>query len=353
MPRTPSPLSDLPEAITGFLHEAFPEGHTLTRCVPLEGDASDRDYFRLTSKSPDTGERCTYVLMRLAEPWVPERAGEELPFVNIARHLAEKGVPVPGIYLDASDKGMILLEDVGAVTLETHLRDCSRDDRRRCYQQALEILVRMQARATQPSGRTCVALTYAFDANTFFRELCFFREHALEGLWGRKIPKTVRKEMESYFQRLCEQICSYPQRFTHRDYHARNLMVRGGRITVLDFQDARIGPVTYDLVSLLRDSYVCLEPEEQQDLLTQYLELCASEGIPVPGLEEFQEAFRRTGIQRNLKAIGTFAFQVSVKGSDRYRSSIPNTLNSLRLALEEAPDLIPLLRILREYMDGL
>ena len=112
MSRFPSPLSALSETVTGLLEKAFPERHTLIRSESLEGDASDRKYFRLTLKSADTGASSTYVLMQLAEPWIPERAGGELPFVNIARHLAEKGVPVPGVYLDASEKGMILLEDI-------------------------------------------------------------------------------------------------------------------------------------------------------------------------------------------------------------------------------------------------
>ena len=291
--------------------------------------------------------------MHLAESWVPEEGGKELPFVNIARYLSEGRVPVPRIFLDASDKGMVLLEDVGDVTLEKHLQGCTRNDRQRCYEKALEILVRMQKKTSGPSDSDCYALAYAFDAQTFFRELRFFQEHALEGLWGHRIPETAKREMEGYFKNLCVEISSYPQRFTHRDYHARNLMVRGKGITVLDFQDARMGPMAYDLVSLLRDSYVCLGPGEQQSYLDRYRDLCASEGIRLPGRDEFQEAFRRTGIQRNLKAIGTFAYQARIKGVDRYLSSIPNTLHSLRLALEEDPELGPFLHLLRDYVDGL
>ena len=104
--------------------------------------------------------------------------------MNIARHLSEKGIPVPRVFFDASEEGFVLLEDVGNVTLERHLERESPRERRRRYESAVEILVRMQSEASRASSRPCYALSYSFDAETFFRELCFFREHALEGLWG-------------------------------------------------------------------------------------------------------------------------------------------------------------------------
>ncbi len=165
-----------------------------------------------------------------------------------------------------AEEGFVLLEDVGNVTLESHLERESPRERRRRYESAIEILVRMQSEASTASSHPCYALSYSFDAETFFRELCFFREHALEGLWGHVLSTDGRTELEGHFQRLCTEIAGYPKVFTHRDYHARNLMVQADRLTLLDFQDARLGPITYDLASLLRDSYVCLAPDEQESL---------------------------------------------------------------------------------------
>jgi aminoglycoside/choline kinase family phosphotransferase len=239
------------------------------------------------------------------------------------------------------------------VTLERYLEQQPPRERRRRYESAIEMLVRMQSEASRSSSRPCNALGYAFDAETFFKELCLFREHALEALWGHSISADDRTELDEHFWRLCEEIGQYPQVFTHRDYHSRNLMVRPDRLVVLDFQDARLGPFTYDLASLLRDSYVCLSTEEQAALIATYRKLAKRVDLACPDKETFQRAFSRTGLQRNLKAIGTFAYQAAVKGVDRYLPSIPNTVNSVRLALETDPELAPLRRILKSYLKGL
>ena len=256
----------LPEGLIDFLIRQGPSGKTSVRTVPLAGDASDRKYVRLIVEGRGEADQGSYVLMQLSSPWVPEGSRRELPFVNVARHLSEKGIPVPRVFFDASEQGFVLLEDVGNVTLESHLERESLRERRRRYESAIEILVRMQREGSRASSRPCYALSYSFDAETFFRELCFFREHALEGLWGHVLSTDGRTELEEHFQRLCTEIAGYPKVFTHRDYHARNLMVQADRMTLLDFQDARLGPITYDLASLLRDSYVSLAPRRTEIL---------------------------------------------------------------------------------------
>jgi len=346
-----TPVTILPEAIAHFLKEQVPGELEKWRSSPLQGDASDRQYARLAAGQGS--DEVTYVLMRLARPWSPEAGREELPFSNIARHLLDNGIPVPTVLVDASREGALLLEDVGDSTLEAHLRQCSSEERRRSYLEALDILLRMQEHASKPSRSLCYALSYAFDAQTFFRELCFFREHAIEGLWKRRISPNARKILDHHFWELCREVAGFPQTFTHRDYHSRNLMVKGGRLRVLDFQDARLGPVTYDLASLLRDSYVQIGPEEEEWLLARYRDLAGEAGVSLLGPEEFGSAFRRTAIQRNLKAIGTFAYQFSARKADRYLGSIPNTLASLRRSFAEEPELGPLRRVLQDLVEGI
>ncbi len=342
--------SDLPESIAVFLEQAFSPSCGAYTFQPLAGDASDRSYIRVFSRGSGGPSRHSFILMQLAEPWVPDSAGGELPFVNIARHLAEKGVCVPEVYVDASDQGFVLLEDMGDVTLESHVRSCSPAERDRYYREALRVLVLLQKEASRASRSPCVALSYAFDTETFFRELCFFREHAVEGLWGRTIREPDRRELDRQFLDLCREIAGVPQAFTHRDYHSRNLMVINDRLAVLDFQDARLGPVTYDLASLVRDSYVALEPEKQKEMVDAYLALIRDQGGPLLDEALFRRAFVRTGLQRNLKALGTFAYQV-VKGRERYQESIPHTLHLVRMALEEDQGLAPLKRVLRTVVD--
>jgi len=343
----------LPEGLIDFLIRQGPSGASPVRAVPLEGDASDRKYVRLIVEGRGEGDQGSYVLMQLSNPWVPKGSRQELPFVNVARHLSEKGIPVPRVFFDASEEGFVLLEDVGDVTLESHLERESLRERRRRYESAVEILVQMQSEASTASSLPCYALSYSFDAETFFRELCFFREHALEGLWGHAISTDGRTELEEHFRQLCTEIAEYPKVFTHRDYHARNLMVQADRLALLDFQDARLGPITYDLASLLRDSYVCLAAEEQETLIGHYRELAQRAGLPCPDPDEFQRAFLRTGLQRNLKAIGTFAYQAVVKGVDRYLPSIPNTVDSVRVAFESDAELAPFRRALQPFVEGL
>jgi aminoglycoside/choline kinase family phosphotransferase len=130
-------------------------------------------------------------------------------------------------------------------------------------------------------------------------------------------------------------------------------MVQADRLTVLDFQDARLGPITYDLASLLRDSYVCLPTEEQQPLIAYYRDLARRAGLACPDPDAFQRAFLRTGLQRNLKAIGTFAYQAVVKGTDRYLASIPNTVDSVRVALESDAEMAPFKQALQPYVEGM
>jgi aminoglycoside/choline kinase family phosphotransferase len=130
-------------------------------------------------------------------------------------------------------------------------------------------------------------------------------------------------------------------------------MVQADRLILLDFQDARLGPITYDLASLLRDSYVSLAPGEQETLIGHYRQLAEGAGLVCLDPDEFQQAFLRTGLQRNLKAIGTFAFQAVVKGVDRYLPSIPNTVDSVRSVLEKDTELAPFKQALQPYMEGL
>ena len=341
------------EEIFSFLRQVLPPRSAVGRILPLEGDASDRRYFRVLMSDPDADEPSSYILMKLARPWISEGHRVELPFVDVARHLAEKGLPVPYVHRDASREGFVLLEDAGDLTLQQCLRNCTGVKRKKTYEDAVDLLVRMQSEATSPSSRPCHALGFSFDPETFFRELCFFAEHAIEGLWRRSIHASDRKDLEAHFLRLCREVAGYRKVFTHRDYHSRNLMIHDGRIVMLDFQDARLGPYTYDLASLVLDSYVVIEPAEQEALLTYYEEACRKADLGYVRPEAFRPEFARTGLQRNLKAIGTFAYQSVARKVDRYLPFIPNTLRSIRRTLGSCPEYADMKRLLETYVEGL
>ena len=349
--RPESTLQDLPETVRTYLRKVGAGAEEISLAA-LAGDASDRTYLRLHLHPAPAGTPDTYVLMRLSQPWEPGDDRKELPYVNIGRHLAACGVPVPGLHVDAARTGCLLLEDVGDETLQDRLASCDDAERTALYEEALDILVRIQARGTEAGGGDCQALRYAFDEETFLRELRFFRTHALEGLWENRLDEADRQEVDRHFQLVCRRACEGPQVLTHRDYHSRNLMVRGGGLVVLDFQDARLGPPAYDLVSLLRDAYVRLDVGEEERLKGSYLRKARAAGLHIDEGPAFEEGYTLAAVQRNLKAIGTFSFQARVLGVDRYLPYIPDTLASARRAMDAHGELAPLRRCLDRFLPG-
>jgi len=157
-------------------------------------------------------------------------------------------------------------------------------------------------------------------------------------------------EMRGYLLDLCQILSNQRQYLNHRDYHSRNIMVKDGDLRFLDFQDARMGPCQYDLSSLLRDSYIVLDNKLVDDLIEYYIsqkEMIEGESID---RNEFRRIFDYMSVQRNLKAVGTFAYQKMAKGSDRYLEHIPPTLNYVKVNLEKYEAFSGLKKILYKYL---
>ena len=137
----------------------------------------------------------------------------------------------------------------------------------------------------------------------------------------------------------------------HRDYHSRNLMLHDGRLYIIDFQDARMGPDTYDLASLLRDSYVDLTDRELDELIAYFLALEGARSAD--GRGEFRRRFDLMALQRNLKALGTFGYQTTTRGNPVYIQYIPRTLRYVRANLEQIPAFARLRELLAAHIDEL
>ena len=339
--------------ILGFLTACLARSVEVHSILPLEGDASDRRYLRVQVTSDRGRALRSYVVMVLDTPWQADKGMKELPFINIARYLAHALIPVPEIYSYDSLQGMLLLEDLGELTLQRFLQGRPWAEQRGYYHEAISLLLAMQALEDRPEDDSCYAMQRAFDAETFFRELLFFLEHAVEGLWRLTILPSHRRELEEQFLALCQAISPVANVFTHRDYHSRNLMVKEGCLRVLDFQDARMGTMYYDLASLLRDSYMERSDEAVFELLDHYRQSAHSRTMRSMDTSSFLEAFDRTCIQRNLKAVGTFAYQASKRGRDQYLHYIPRTLRYVRSNLAKYKDLKDLKRILGSYVKEL
>lgn len=334
-------LEEQPEELLEFLRASLSPGIAELRLEPLEGDASARRYYRVYLFG---GPLVSVIAQELPGPG-PENP-LDLPFLNIRAHLSGLGLGVPDFYAYFPKRGWVVLEDLGDETLESAIGSLRASEREERYRVAIDILITMHY-----SRGNCFAFTYAFDERKFIEELEFFLRHAVEGLWGRKIPSHERSLLMKEFGGLARELASQPQVFTHRDYHSRNLMVRPGRrdLGLLDFQDARLGPPHYDLASLLYDSYVQLPEGLRRNLLIYYLERSGRLGRRYEA-EGFVRLLLLAALQRNLKAIGTFAYQATVLGRPRYLEAIGPTLGYVADHCQQRPELSPLWETLKRHL---
>jgi aminoglycoside/choline kinase family phosphotransferase len=294
------------------------------RVVPLTGDASDRRYFRIL-----LADGQSVVLSLYSGPF----EFETLSFVNVARLFSEMPVPIPSLLGHADDLGVLALEDLGDVTLQAHLGAATPAEHAALYRQAVSFIEALQRRGRDLESADYVPYGIAFDVEKLTWELDFFIKHFIEAYRGIVIPPAAREELRREFATLIEALASEPRVLCHRDYHSRNLMLHRDRLYIIDFQDARMGPDTYDLVSLLRDSYVDLPEATVDELLAYFLAVKGENGNE----REFRERFDIMALQRNLKALGTFGYQTTARRNPVYIQYIPRTLRYVRDNLDQIP----------------
>ena len=308
------------------------------RVVPLTGDASDRKYYRLLV--PDMPSR---VLAVYAAPF----DYSTLTFVNVGELLLRMPLPVPAILGHEDDLGLLILEDLGDVTLQAHLGAAALADHAALYRQAVNFIAVIQRRGQDLASPSYAPYKVAFDIEKLTWEMDFFLKHFLEAYRGAQISAPERTALRGELGALIEELAAEPRVLCHRDYHSRNLMLKEGRLYIIDFQDARLGPDTYDLVSLLRDSYVDISERAIEDLLAYFLALVGAAGRE----KEFRHRFDAMALQRNLKALGTFGYQAATKQNPVYIQYIPRTLRYVRDNLHRYPRFARLRELLAKYMD--
>jgi aminoglycoside/choline kinase family phosphotransferase len=308
------------------------------RVVPLTGDASDRRYFRvLVPDSP------SIVLSLYAAPFT----FDTLSFVNVARLLEKMPVPIPTIIGHADDIGVLALEDLGDVTLQAHLGAETPAEHAAMYRQAVALIASLQRRGAELADPAYIPYGIAFDVEKLTWELDFFTKHFIEAYRGVVIAPDARAELRREFAVLIAELAAEPRVLCHRDYHSRNLMLHDERLYIIDFQDARMGPDTYDLVSLLRDSYVDLPEQTVDELIAYFLALKGQTGSET----EFRRRFDLMALQRNLKALGTFGYQTTARRNSVYIQYIPRTLRYVRSNLEHLPRFARLRELLAAHVD--
>ena len=304
----------VPAAVTAYLERAGVAG---ARVVPLTGDASDRRYVRVI---PPSGE--SFVLAVHAAPFNYDRQ----PFVNTAALFDAMPVPVPQILGHAADLGVLALEDLGDVTLQAHLGAAPPAKHTALYVQAVTFIDVIQRRGRELQSPKYLPYGVAFDVEKLMWELNFFVKHFLEAYRGAVITGFERAALHAEFTRVAGALAAEPRVLCHRDYHSRNLMWRDERLCIIDFQDARLGPDTYDLASLLRDSYVDLPAGLVDELLAYFLTL---QGRSAES-HAFRRRFDHMALQRNLKALGTFGHQTTARQNPVYIQYMPRTLRYVR-----------------------
>jgi aminoglycoside/choline kinase family phosphotransferase len=298
--------------IVRYVEERKPDGLPIREVQRLAGDASDRSYYRLRL---DEG---SLVLALMPAPFDPE----SLSFLNVARLFREIPVRIPRIQHVAAELGIVLLEDLGDALLQHEVERASREKKRELYRKAISILCRLQKRGAELRDERYQPYRLAFDESKLSAELEFFSEHFLAGFRGARLRTNEEEALSRAFMRIAAELARLPRVLCHRDYHSRNLMVVGSELAVIDFQDARMGPASYDLVSLLRDSYV----DHDEDFVVEMKKEFERESSRA----EIEEQFDLMSLQRNLKALGTFGYQVWVKKNDVYRKYVVRTLGLVR-----------------------
>ena len=289
------------------------------RVVPLAGDASDRRYFRVLQDGSDS-----IVLALHAGPI----AFASMPFANVSQLLRLMDIPAPAILGHDDRLGVIALEDLGDETLQSRVGASSVTEHAGLYREAVSLIHRLQQRGHALNSPAYVPYTLAFDEEKLTFELEFFTTHFLEGHRRVALSSAERSALGTEWAAIAGELAAEPRVVCHRDYHSRNLMLHRERLHLIDFQDARLGPDTYDLASLLRDSYVDITDAERDALLDHFIGLAG-----VTDSVEFRRRFDVMAVQRNLKALGTFGFQASARANPGYVQYMPRTLLSVRTNL--------------------
>jgi len=333
----------------------------------LAGHASLRSYWRVgerpASAPGGTGGGVSRQPSHVVMVMPPDAGPEEVtkggppavdPFVDVQRFLRGLGARVPEIlafYPDGAEGGLMVLEDLGDETLESRL--LAGDAPEPIYRTAVDRLARLRAAADRSSSR-CVAHERAFDRYLYRWELDHFREWLLEAWKGARLSSAEREVVDGEFDRIARLLDAEPRGFTHRDYQSRNIMVLpGGEQAMIDFQDALLGPRQYDLVALLRDSYVELPGDLVDRMIGRYLDRLASEGGPRLEAEPFRAVFDLLTVQRKLKDAGRFVYIDRVKGNPDFLRSIPASLRCVREAFARLPDLRQLREVLARHVPEL
>ena len=329
-------------------------GLALVGAEPLSGQASARGYVRLRlSEALPSGETSVMLVLLGDDPLGAEEVTSEglppdLPFTDVRRFLAGRGVPVPEILVDRWQEGWQVQTDLGDQTLKASLAGLSGPHLLERMWHGVDFLVDLQTRIWGDGPERCLAFDRCFDQGLLRWELDHFTEWGLEAGLDGPMDLDARRELDAWFDRIAATLAARSDRLVHRDFQSTNIMVTPRGLVLIDFQDALLGTEAYDLVAYLRDSYVELEPPVLEVLVRHYEELRQEAGIPV--CSDFRELFHLQTVQRKLKDAGRFVFIDQVKGKPGYLPYIEPSLRYVNAALGALPEYAQLQELLSRWV---
>ncbi len=287
-------------------YSARTESVNASQIIPLTPDASTRNYFRLPWK------KGTAVAAVYPEPFDPEFH----PYLDVTHLFREADLPVPEIFAVDGEQGIIVQEDLGDQQLFRFFESASEDECEEYKERAIGLIARIQKATEKAYEMKSIASRLAFDEPKLSWELNFFREHYFGSLRGEVLSHAEEAELKAELNDIAADLAAVPRVLCHRDFHAANLLVDPKkRLRVIDHQDARMGPASYDLVSLLLDRQACSPSLAALRHHRLYLlEERRLLGLSSLDPDEFAREFRLVTVQRGLKATGTFAYQTAVCG---------------------------------------
>ncbi|MEM8593640.1 MAG: phosphotransferase [Pseudomonadota bacterium] len=317
------------EALHKWCNEYF-KGEV--ECTPLSGDASLRRYFRITLND-------TSYIAADAPP-----ASEKNPeFVRIAQQLHETDILAPEVLAYDFERGFLLLSDLGDQTLLPLLNDETVDG---YYTQSLHLMADMQQLSTSDLP--------AYDRELLLQEMELLPDWFVTKLLNRNLSDAERSMLNDAFNVLIDSALEQPQVFVHRDYHSRNIMVtKAGELAVIDFQDAVVGGMTYDLVSILRDCYIEWPAHLVNNWVNDYYLFALQQGVleDQVTLQQFQQWFDWMGLQRHIKVLGIFSRLSLRDKKDGYLNDLPLVLKYTLSVLAQYPEQPQLAALLAWFND--
>jgi aminoglycoside/choline kinase family phosphotransferase len=351
-------MTEMPSAALPFIEDAATrlnaylqtnENITVKKITRLVGDASTRQYFRLTVVSCKVDQQRNIIdnpVNNIANCAIGNSAETNCavnainnnainnvnsviaavypekfvvatqPFCTLTTLLQAAKLPVPQIFAIDGDYGVILQRDYGDTRLQDWLATATPAQTLAAYQEAVGLIIGFQQATAQAVATNSIAAQLAFDYAKLFAELDFFSHHYVRGYLNLVPTAAATAALVQEFDQIARELAERPRTLCHRDFHSRNLMWWQGQQYVIDYQDARLGPYSYDLASLLRDPYVRLEESLVAQLYGEFWQ--QSNVATLQSAAEFAAEFELMTVQRLVKAIGTYAYQATVRQNSTY-----------------------------------